>query len=119
MGKFTQEQLDQAWNAFCDGGRGITGLIAAAPFLQLPWEEPNEKEISLAYSAYMRDGIGTMKLALDEFVARRNSALLPKPVDPRRAKILDVLQDMPEGGGRGLDEVLTDRILAIMNEVKT
>jgi hypothetical protein len=49
----------------------------AAPFLQLPWDEPTEEEIDNA-------GRRGIESALREFVRRRNAALQPKPVDLRR-----------------------------------
>ncbi len=54
---------------------------ALIPMAQLPWDEPTEEEIDNA----SRRGIES---ALREFIRRRNAALQPKPVDPRRENLL-------------------------------
>ena len=50
---------------------------ALIPMAQLPWDEPTEEEIDNA-------GRRGIESALREFVRRRNAALQPKPVDPRK-----------------------------------
>ncbi len=62
MTELTEQQIEQAIAV-------AERMRRAAPFLQLPWDEPTEEEI---------------ESALQEFVRRRNAALQPKPVDPRK-----------------------------------
>lgn len=63
---------------------------AAAPFLQMPWEIPTSEEM---VDGIRNGSVGGTSEALIQFIKRRNAALLPKPVDPRRAKILAALME--------------------------
>ena len=71
----------------------------AAPFLQLPWDEPTQDELQRFAHEY-RNLNGTecdltaARVALGALFERRNAALQPKPVDPRREKILDVMHTL-------------------------
>jgi hypothetical protein len=76
MTELTEQQIEQAIAAF--GNYAVAERMRrAAPFLQLPWDEPTEEEIDNA-------GRRGIESALREFVRRRNAALQPKPVDLRR-----------------------------------
>ena len=76
MTELTEQQIEQAIAAF--GNYAVAERMRrAAPFLQLPWDEPTEEEIDNA-------GRRNIESALREFVRRRNAALQPKPVDLRR-----------------------------------
>jgi len=107
--ELTEQQLKEAVEVYEDFGRGhgyslglgretavrMDALRRVAPHLQLPWEMPSDYEIdtfeNLAYGrtvnvvgAVCRD---ISQMVLREFVRRRNAALQPKPVDPRRAAV--------------------------------
>ena len=93
MAELTAQQIEFAVAAFENvAGHAATGELLsmaermrrAAPFLQLPWDEPTEEEIDNA-------GRRGIESALREFIRRRNAALQPKPVDPRIAVILGIL----------------------------
>lgn len=84
MAELTEEQIELAVREFLTMAQGeyvrdgtvITkGLCAAAPYLQLPWEEPTKEEVAAIHWTLLSDGIAT-------FVRRRNAALLPEPVVP-------------------------------------
>lgn len=99
MADLTQEQVERAakaaHDAFMEDGQPIgydklaqtlrepyrSCVRAAAPFLQLPWDEPTLEEASKANQCM--DG----QSAIFDFIRRRNAALLPKPVDPRLAVV--------------------------------
>ena len=108
MAELTQEQIKQAmWAAHSAAAPGFEwgnlserdveryslAVKAAAPFLQLPWDEPTEDEVTSIYNycANTIDGNLTPR-CLCEFVRRRNTALLPKMVDPRIAKLIVILR---------------------------
>ena len=94
---------------------------AAAPFLQAPWHMPENDEIvrvcehAGSVAAVNADSMASkhigMREALQGFINRRNDALATNPVDPRRAKIRNVLFNMP---GYGVDDT-ADRILAALD----
>lgn len=63
-------------------------MRAAAPFLQLPWDEPTEDELLMLCGT---GGGYHSRTAIIEFVRRRNAALATKPVDPRIEKVKAVL----------------------------
>lgn len=91
-----------------------TSVRAAAPFLQASWEVPTEMEFLAAVGDLHHGGFrdGFLGRALERFVQRRNAALIPKPVDPRREKILRVMRDSRLAIIR---ELLADRILAALD----
>lgn len=87
MAELTNEQVDKALKA-CEGKFLGKGIRAAAPFLQLPWDEPSEDEAKVIHSTNLGMSLtATFDQCkwnvLREFVDRRNAALMPKPVDPR------------------------------------
>jgi hypothetical protein len=91
----------------------------AAPFLQLPWEEPTDKEFIDIVHAHPSSGYGEEILrSMREFVRRRNAALLPKPVDPRREKVLAALGCSFVDIQSSIVEEIADRVLRALDEVK-
>lgn len=116
-------------------------MRAAAPFLQLPWDEPSKEEIRQATGDLIgldadsvpdqrqRQFIGIVWY----FVRRRNAALMPKPVDPRRERIRSVLTSLfasvdPQkiardfGSAQELQKMLDEaetKMLAALDEVVT
>lgn len=96
-------------------------LRAAAPFLQLPWDEPTaeEKQNFLGTVHPESNYAATILDSVEEFVRRRNAALLPKPVHPRRDAILVIMREELKSL-RGDKEFCSaaDRILAALDEVK-
>ena len=109
MAELKEQQIEFAVAAFENvAGHAATGELLsmaermrrAAPFLQLPWDEPSVEEfrpcweyakhLSL-YANHISLINEAIESALCEFVRRRNAALQPKPVDPRIAVILGVL----------------------------
>lgn len=110
MAELTQDQVERAHMAL-NGGAGDIDLIhkslhAAAPFLQLPWDEPTPEEMA----AIDRDWIGFAEF-VREFVRRRNAALLPEPVDPRIAIVKHQLTDAAMS--HGIDVVAGKILLAL------
>ncbi len=123
MAELTKEQLDRAIDSYESipllgdvGTRGFIRrcLIAAAPYLQLPWDEPTEKELFDAKCGWGIERPFAICEEMRQFVRIRNAALLPKPVDPRREKIEEILSRHVKDGA---DQTI-DRILAVLNEVK-
>jgi hypothetical protein len=105
--KLANEQIEAAAKAMrkadhcpIDIGHYRITACAAAPFLQMPWEMPTYEELEM-FKDFKSAGS-----ALFEFVRRRNAALLPKPVDPRRQRIIDALAG---------DVVTADRILVALD----
>jgi transposase len=98
--KLTDEQLHRAARAADDLAKSLgfpemaphisddernnvlfMSLRAAAPYLQLPWDEPTEKEAYACQDApNVQDNEPQQVIA--EFVRRRNAALIPKPENP-------------------------------------
>ena len=103
MAELTEQQLDQAAAAYGMAYGGDAegpsdarreGLRAAAPFLQIPWEPPTKEEAKSFhenYYTFASTSIPSTLHALRRFIANRNAALLPKPVDPRFEKIRSAL----------------------------
>lgn len=90
-------------------------LRAAAPFLQAPWEMPTEKDMVAFVGGVVRKELPggehfDWTPALTQFVACRNAALLPRPVDPRRERIINALSV-----GCGNVDLTADRILAALD----
>lgn len=102
------------WDALMEGTRGnyCNYMRVAAPLLQMPWSDPTPKECD-----DIRPGNVDFYRAVRSFVKSRNAALLPKPTDPRREKIIDAL--MHPYGHPGFPEdhsrELADRILATLD----
>jgi hypothetical protein len=133
MAELTDEQVKQAaeissstrthslsWN----GPRSEKGMDlwlstmrAAAPFLQLPWDEPSMDEANEIEQNIPRNAppVDQLMRALTVFVHRRNAALIPKPFDPRKEVIVRVLSEQPKDAWY---KDTADRILAALDEVK-
>lgn len=141
MAELTDEQVDRAAKAHFDCGAipswdGASeqtkdawrkSIRAAAPFLQLPWEPPTFEDINEAtyqYGKLSRSGYDTkdnpppntyaMTSALQEFVRRRNAALMPKP-DPRLHKVICAMSGFTSD--RKLEDTIAKQILAALDEV--
>lgn len=100
------------WNGmnFGERHRWLVALRAAAPFLQMPWEMPTAGEVEKALCAN-----GTTE-ALLQFVRSRNASLIPKPVDPRREKVINILCHADRSPEPAIDaNKLADRILAALD----
>lgn len=114
MTKLTDEQIEAAAKAMFDdfrnnhiavmGDTGIPGWLdvhgfskdkykqfarAAAPFLQMPWDVPSEREIA---NRPNECSYTSARAILRSFVHNRNAKLIPKPVDPRRDKIARAIE---------------------------
>lgn len=122
MKQFTEQQIDRAREAFCESygskwqsEKFIESLCAAAPFLQLPWDEPTEEESFRAYKDedHIMPRIKGFEQALQYFVRRRNAILIPYSVDPRRKAIVEVLKQYPDRAPE-----IADKILEALDEVK-
>lgn len=138
MPELTKEQLHLAREAYYWALKGNDpcgftvetvdrALRAAAPHLQLPWESPTTAEIDRFYGQLSNyDGTRvdreTLKRTLQYFIAQRNCDLQPKPVDPRREKVIKILETPlgPTVLGVFHEEAkeYADRILAALDEVK-
>lgn len=134
MAKLTEEQMIEAnkvWCGLCYDGSVIplTDKVrkifqAVDPCMQLPWEVPTDEEIVPIYCeqyGYRRDVISPLSVegilrTTSGFVHLRNAALLPKPMDQRRQKVIDILDSRcpPET----TPEQMADMILAAIDEVK-
>jgi hypothetical protein len=91
---------------------------AAAPFLQAPWEMPTEKEAETLHANIVACGsdLRGMRHALTTFVEGRNLALLPKPVDPRRERLVAELMNARGSQFVMSHEEFADRILAAIDQ---
>lgn len=129
--ELTNDQVELAVQAFvaefgpADSLEGIAeqrkiAMRAAAPFLQLPWDEPSTDELGSCFTtAYKKDGYSPTQMdinfILTWFVRRRNAALAPNPVDPRINAIARVLQEnSPLWGKSGTD--LAEKVIAALDE---
>jgi hypothetical protein len=121
MAELTEQQIEQASKASrlaydestevdCIGD----SLRAAAPYLQLPWEPPMSGEINAIFDTMRHVDFSTFAVVC-EFVRRRNAAFQPKPVDPRREKIIAALDKQYLNGE---SSKIADAILAALDEVK-
>lgn len=139
MREFTDEQVERAasdmhatvetmrkWDEIPLTDRATYQKMAraAAPFLQLPLEEPNDAELHAAASAiknyadtpcpYMRQAESILQI----FIRGRNAALLLKPVDPRRENLHKLVMRYKTTGQPAHPERMVDEILAALDEVK-
>lgn len=142
MGKLTDEQVEQAAKAMftawysktplnMDWGDAnkpmwIAAAHAAAPFLQLPWDEPTREEFSSIHdSSICLYGDGKLcravSDALRQFILIRNAAMISKPVDPRIQAVEGVLEMLTDEGGRIFSpqklQEISERILYWIDEV--
>lgn len=123
MAQLTDEQVKKAAEAYAETWMDsknfdmptlrLECLRAAAPHLQLPWDDPSNEELETLYRE-VPYGCGH-RLALQYFVRRRNAALLPKPpktldVDRARGWLID---NHPEEECRHLAELLHDYALSV------
>lgn len=119
--KLTREQAERA-NKVLTGVYGEQYALAdhvldeLAEALALPWDEPTVLEKWAATKDCLVTDTG-ISHALDEFLRRRNAALLPKPVDPRRQKVVDILARKWKGSESHLERY-ADEILAALDEAK-
>lgn len=96
----------------------IAAARAAAPFLQLPWDEPTDDEtyaVNSKGSSYLQAPHEMVRALLRRFVSNRNRSLLPNP-NPRRDAILRAMEG--SGVARPFIEKYADVILAALDEVK-
>ena len=117
------EAIGQNWDTLTFARSKVDArkwVEAAAPYLQLPWEMPTDREIDAAasssYTVISRDAT---ELLLRRFVNERNAALQPKPVDPRREAIMNALKQsvgVVESFLNG-PECVADRILDAIKEI--
>ena len=103
MAELKEQQIEFAVAAFENvAGHAATGELLsmaermrrAAPFLQLPWDEPTKEEAESFhedYYTFASTSIPSTLHALVRFIRYRNAALQPKSVDPRIAVILGIL----------------------------
>lgn len=118
MAELTDEQVKRAGDAMEEfqrtpgkGGNWYDLARTAAPFLQLPWDEPTEKDFPSAKS-----NAEYILAHVLPFVRRRNASLPPKPVDPRRLVIIKVLESHDK---LGLNfESVAEEILEYLAKVK-
>lgn len=120
MAELREDQIDAAAKVLCKTGGNkwddsykgqresyYAMAKAAAPFLQFPWDEPTSEEINAL------DGKDHTYTMVREFVSRRNALQMPKPLDQRRAAIVEVLKQYPDRAPE-----IADKILAALDEVK-
>jgi hypothetical protein len=131
MAELTQEQEDRAAEAVVADSQWIygtpmrernwveSGLRAAAPFLQLPWDEPTAEEragiaFAIGHSASVNECVDS---ALARFVRERNATLMPKPVDPRlkaiETQLWGAMPDVPEDKRK----IIAGWILVALDEI--
>lgn len=114
MAELTDNQVKRAWEAFCDGNRGLSGLRTAAPFLQLPWDEPNQEEWAQLSFTNSSDAE-----KFRAWIRRRNAALIPKPVDPRIDLIDKALCNFMHSLNNTEERTkAAQAIIAVLDEVK-
>jgi hypothetical protein len=134
MAELTDEQMGLAycayWGEAQPHGDNRNMLRAAAPFLQLPLDEPTKEEWdSIHQSSICQYGdlelIRAVSLGIRQFLLMRNAALLPK-VDPRREKVKLLLLEFAGGIIEGRCEApssgdyaeFINKILAAIDEVQ-
>lgn len=127
MAELTQQKVERAVMAMDGCTASVIDNLelermarAATPFLQLPLEKVSEQEwhAALVFEVKWKGGASDgVRAMLDAFVINRNVALLPKPVDPRRAVLLKQLSTFNVRDEQELEEEVTE-ILAAMDEVK-
>jgi hypothetical protein len=119
MAELTMSMIQKAHSAFDGSGPGIYDkLRAAAPFLQLPWDEPIKEEIDRACDDCDAGGDNfrsTLEYLIKEFVRRRNAVIHPKPVDPRVDEIALIICQSRDAG---LSIQQTAAKIAALDEVK-
>jgi hypothetical protein len=130
MAELTDEQIMEAAKSLCktSGNKWdnlylgqtksyLAMAVAAAPFLQLSWDEPSMNEANAIERNLPRQAPPCDQLmrALSLFVSHRNSILVPNPVDPRKEVIVRVLSEQPKDAWY---KDTADRILAALGEVK-
>jgi hypothetical protein len=134
MADLTQEQIERvaqairesaypgSWDKIGDNEKPIylRAAHAAIRVAQLPWEPPTEAELQRFAHEY-RNLNGAecdqtaARVALGAAFERRNAALQPKPVDPRREKIIAALDKQYLNGE---SSKIADAVLAALNEVE-
>jgi hypothetical protein len=92
-------------------------MRAAAPLLQIPWDEPSMDETNAIEREIPRHAPPCDQLmrALSLFVHRRNAVLMPKPVDLRKEVIVRVLSEQPKDAWY---KDTADRIIAALDGEK-
>jgi len=134
MAELTEQQLRlaaEAWGKSAHAQNDPIGanlhcfmraLEAAAPYLQLPWDEPSEEEVEEAMDAVIRahslmgrERNWKVREVIREFVNRRNPPPY-KPIDPRRGKIVDTLRLW--GFSEDYSLIRADELLAVLGEGK-
>lgn len=95
-------------------------MKAAAPYLQIPWELPSDKEVRSFLSDATNASNGkSIEHCLRQFVYRRNTTLCPEPIDVRRLKVLRIIGDATLSA-RPAEPInvslLVDDILAVFDE---
>jgi len=123
MAELSERQIEQAAKAMHgsdwerlkpdDKERYRTAARAAAPYLQLPWDEPTYEELDIAVSDARIGDLASSKDILHEFVRRRNAALQPKPVDPAVEVVSRMLRD------RSLDTSYDDYAALLVKAVRS
>lgn len=120
--EFARADSPDRWENLSEGMRETyrKAMRIGAPFLQIPLDNPTQDEIlSIASTSNLRiSGLSlapaTVQWTIYQFIMRRNASLLPKPVDPRRAKIARAMDGCAFTGPSALDR-LTDAILAALD----
>jgi hypothetical protein len=106
MAELSEQQIEQAARAMHEAGtvsihfwehvfagdkeRYRKAARAAAPYLQLPWDEPLRGELDTIFNAMPRTDPSVFAVVC-AFVRRRNAAIQPKPVDSRFEKVKAIL----------------------------
>ena len=120
MAELSKQQIEQAIVAFENTeGHQKTGellsmkerMLRAAPYLQLPWDEPLKGEITAIFDSMLPVEASTFAVVC-EFVRRRNAALQPKPVDPAIEVVSRMLRD------RSLDASYDDYAAKLVEAVR-
>jgi hypothetical protein len=88
---------------------------AIIPLAQLPWEPPMAGEINAIFDTMQAADASTFGVVC-AFVRRRNAAIQPKPVDPRREALIGFLKTDSWKDMRWTE--LADRILAAIDAAK-
>lgn len=69
-------------------------LRAAAPYLQIPWDEIKDWEFANFWDTINSSGSPfRLRSNLNNFVEKRNIALLPPPPDPRREALVKAFEE--------------------------
>jgi hypothetical protein len=119
----SREDFRWEWDKLTIRTSYLNAARAAATFLHVRWEMPTPSELKAFQGRLMEQGGSHipwqhLTLPFNKFIAERNASIIPKPVDPRRDKIMTVLKTGVMNPGTVTDNCagfIADRILVALD----